>query len=1043
MRLRLSAALLCSSTLAFACQNFPSTFVPFASVTYVTAPNTVGDRLVVGALADPTTKAITDNIQLPVALNDIYCAPVQLGPNNTYANVYVPTTAERSGDFHAFSGLLLDPVANNQPFPNGIIPISRLGSIYAWRIAAASPLTITTTSLPAATPGVLCLALMAASGGTLPYAWSATGLPAGLSLQTNGAFTGSPASTSAGTFNVTVTVKDAAGATASSQFQLLVNSASAPLTLVPQQLRFTAAQGGSTPGPQTVAVIAGTTAINFGVQVSSGATSTVPASWLTVTPLSGATPTALSVVANPGTLPAGTLNASITVIPNDTSQTPQVVSVTFVITAAGPQLTVAPQTLQYSASFGSSSVQEQTLLARNAGGGTVNFVVSVVGKSTWIKNVTPTSGQTVPNTPVIIKVDVSGQGLAIGTYSDVIQFTGSGATINVPVTLLVRGPGSVLKLGAVGFQFETVQGNTISDSQPVNVINAGDAGTTVNFSASLLSGSDWLSLTVTKNQATTSSPGLLVLKPTANIATFSPGVRTALVQVKDSNSQNSPQLITAVLQVDAATTAAPPDPSPAGVILVANAGQPKPSSPVTLNYSKAAAAAYNTSVLTASGGNWLSVFPTAGQVSAGSPANLTLSGNTAGLTTGIYSGTVNVVIGSLLRTLHVTLEVLPGTTSKANPAARDATTCTPQQLVLVETELVDNFVVVAGFPSLLSVQANDDCGNPVLDATIIAEFDNGDAPLRMDSDQATGFYSTTWTPGHVFPGMNISFDATSPAGLLSPSTLSPFTPAGKAGRSVAEISAALNLSGAGARLGGTVVANPNPLPVLSVGGTVNNSNVVLNAPLAPGTIASVYGNQLATSASLSPGPPLLTQFQGTSIMTGGLQAPLFYVGPSQVNIQIPFELAPNQFYPVVATLNGLSSVPDKFLVAPATPGVIAFPDGTAKAQHGDGSFVSATSPAKPGETLAIYLVGMGGTNPAVASGVGAPFNPHPVVTSPPTVTVDGTQASLQFPGGLVGGSVGLYQINFTVPLGARTGTLNLVVTQNGFTANVTQLIVHP
>ena len=1031
MRFRLTGVLLCSSTLAFACQNFPSTFVPFATIAYVTAPNTVGDRLVVGALADPSTQQITANIPLPLALNDIYCAPVQLGPKNFYANVYVPTTAERSGTFSAFAGLLLDPV-NNQPFPGGVIPLSRLGSVYAWRIAAPSPLTIVTSSLPSATAGVVYVATMQGSGGNPPYTWSATGLPTGLSLSSAGIFSGSPASTVVGTFNVTVTLKDTAGGNATSQYQLVVAGASAPFTVVPQQLQFIAPQGGSTPGPQTVAVIGGTT--SFTVQVSTGPLSSAPPSWLTVTPLSGTTPATLSVTANPGTLPAGTLNASITVVPNNQSQNAQVISVTFIIASAPPLLSVAPQTLQFSASFGSSKVQEQTLLVRNAGSGNANFAASAVGKSTWIKSVTPASGQTVPNTPVIVKVDVSAQGLAIGAYSDVIQFTGTGAGAKIPITLLVRPAGSVLQVGAAGFQFETVQGNGLSDTQIVNVINAGDPGTTVNFTAKLLSGSDWLSLTVTKNQATTTSPGSLLLKPTSNVASLPAGVRTALIQVTDPNSQDSTQLITAVLEVDAATAAAPPNPSPAGVFLVATAGQPKPSSPVVLNYSKAAAATYQTSVATASGGNWLSVFPTAGQVSASAPANLTLSGNTSGLTTGIYSGTVNVVIGSLLRTLHVTLEVLPGTASKANPGARDAATCTPQQLVVVETELADNFVVLAGFPSLLAVQVNDDCGNPVLDANIIAEFDNGDAPLRLDSDQATGFYSASWTPGHVFPGMTITFDATSPDGLLSPST-----PTGQ----VSKVAEALNLSAAGARLAGMVAANSNLLPVLSVGGTVNNSNVVLDAPLAPGTIASVYGNQLATSASGSPGPPLLTQFQGTSIMTGALGAPLFYVSPQQVNIQIPFELAPNQFYPVVATLNGLSSVPDKFLVAPATPGVIAFPDGTAKAQHADGSFVSASSPAKPGETLAIYLVGMGLTNPAVASGVGPPFNPHPVVTSPPTVTIDGTQASLQFPGGLVGGSVGLYQINFTVPTGARTGTLNLVVTQNGFTANVTQLIVHP
>jgi hypothetical protein len=47
----------------------------------------------------------------------------------------VPTAAERAGDFNPFAGLLLDPLANNTPFPGGIIPASRLPSPMAWRIA--------------------------------------------------------------------------------------------------------------------------------------------------------------------------------------------------------------------------------------------------------------------------------------------------------------------------------------------------------------------------------------------------------------------------------------------------------------------------------------------------------------------------------------------------------------------------------------------------------------------------------------------------------------------------------------------------------------------------------------------------------------------------------------------------------------------------------------------------------------------------------------------------------------------------------------------
>lgn len=45
-----------------------------------------------------------------------------------------------------------------------------------------------------------------ATGGTTPYTWTATGLPAGLTLSTAGLLSGTP--TAGGSFNVTVTVTD-------------------------------------------------------------------------------------------------------------------------------------------------------------------------------------------------------------------------------------------------------------------------------------------------------------------------------------------------------------------------------------------------------------------------------------------------------------------------------------------------------------------------------------------------------------------------------------------------------------------------------------------------------------------------------------------------------------------------------------------------------------------------------------------------------------------------------------------------------------------
>ncbi|MGQ0840002.1 S8 family peptidase [Actinokineospora sp.] len=63
---------------------------------------------------------------------------------------------------------------------------------------------------------------MSATGDTTPYAWSATGLPAGLSINTTtGRITGSP--TTVNTYSVTVTARDTANRTGSTSFGWTVN----------------------------------------------------------------------------------------------------------------------------------------------------------------------------------------------------------------------------------------------------------------------------------------------------------------------------------------------------------------------------------------------------------------------------------------------------------------------------------------------------------------------------------------------------------------------------------------------------------------------------------------------------------------------------------------------------------------------------------------------------------------------------------------------------------------------------------------------------
>jgi len=90
-------------------------------------------------------------------------------------------------------------------------------------LAVTAELAVLTSTLPAGKVGDAYSASAAAAGGLGPYAWSATGLPAGLSINGSGQITGTP--TAAGTSTVTLRAADVFGLSAS--------SAAIPLTIVP------------------------------------------------------------------------------------------------------------------------------------------------------------------------------------------------------------------------------------------------------------------------------------------------------------------------------------------------------------------------------------------------------------------------------------------------------------------------------------------------------------------------------------------------------------------------------------------------------------------------------------------------------------------------------------------------------------------------------------------------------------------------------------------------------------------------------------------
>jgi uncharacterized protein (TIGR03437 family) len=251
---------------------------------------------------------------------------------------------------------------------------------------------------------------------------------------------------------------------------------------------------------------------------------------------------------------------------------------------------------------------------------------------------------------------------------------------------------------------------------------------------------------------------------------------------------------------------------------------------------------------------------------------------------------------------------------------------------------------------------------------------------------------------------------------------------------------------------GGIAQNQAAPPTLAPGGTLNNLNPVVGSALAPGTLVQVYGTALAASSVATGILPLPTIFNNTFAQVGAYQAPLIYLSSGQLNLQLPSELTPPQQVSILLSVNNALTLPLTIDIDPTAPGVLSDFDGPTPptlqngahiiAQRSNGSLVTSGNPAKPGEYLVMYLVGLGATEPSVASGTPAPSSTLAKVTHTPTVTVDSLPASVDF-AGLTPGFVGLYQINFQVPAGAHSGEVEVEVTQNGVAANPTLLPVSP
>lgn len=361
-------------------------------------------------------------------------------------------------------------------------------------IVAVLSVTITTTSLPSGAVNTPYNQALVATGGNTPYTWSATGVPAGLTVNTAGVLSGTP--TAPGTFTITATVVDATGSSATKSLTLVVAS-----QLVITTTSLPAATVGST--------------YNRNINVSGGIKSYT---W------------AISAGALPPGLNLNTATGNISGVPT----TPGTFAFTIQVTDAVG--TTATQNLSITVSVNPLIVTTNTLTAATVGTYYIQYVSASGGIKPYVWAISagalPTGLTLNTSTGAI-----SGTPTAPGTFTFTVQATDAlstvatkGLSITVGIAPLVVTTTS-LPAATVG----TAYNRTLTASGGVKpytwaiIAGALPTGLTLNTSTGAISGTpttpgtfaftvqvtDTLATTATQNLSITASVAPLVITTTS------------------------------------------------------------------------------------------------------------------------------------------------------------------------------------------------------------------------------------------------------------------------------------------------------------------------------------------------------------------------------------------------------------------------------------------------------------------------------------------------------------------------------------------------
>jgi uncharacterized protein (TIGR03437 family) len=214
------------------------------------------------------------------------------------------------------------------------------------------------------------------------------------------------------------------------------------------------------------------------------------------------------------------------------------------------------------------------------------------------------------------------------------------------------------------------------------------------------------------------------------------------------------------------------------------------------------------------------------------------------------------------------------------------------------------------------------------------------------------------------------------------------------------------------------------------------------AGIAPGSWVTIQGTNLART---NPGRTwrsdeivngnLPTVLDGVSVTINGKPAYVYYISPTQVNVQAPSDTTQGPVN-IIVTNNGISSAPATAQLQTLSPAFFLYGGGSYaiatrypdNARVGNPNKIPDTVAAQPGDVLILWGTGFGPTDPTTPAGV--VVNSAATAQTLPAVTVGGVAVNV-IGTALSPGSAGLYQVAIQLPASLPAGDVTVQASSGG------------